>query len=164
MGRLSCLPSYPWPFHSASQGPCSNMRALEDTAWQGSPCPALGREPGGEEHSTPCVPETEGQHKILGAQLCHHHHPPSAQNTHSEQEAAALLGRAGSSARLSVLPTGTQAELALQHLRASAQNPCSSREDSGDPGGFQSWALPGPRSWAAANMGTGQCFKRALQE
>lgn len=165
MGRLSCLPSYPWPFHSASQGPCSNMRALEDTPWQGSPCPALGREPGGEEHSAPCVPETERQRKILGAQLHHHHHhPPSAHNTHSEQEAAALLGRAGSTARLSVLPAGTQAALALQRLHASAQNPYSGREDSRDPGGLQSWALPGPRSWSAASMGTGQCFRRALQE
>lgn len=41
MGRLSCLPSYPWPFHSASQVPCSNTRGLEDSPWQGSPCPAL---------------------------------------------------------------------------------------------------------------------------
>lgn len=165
MGRLSCLPSYPWPFHLASQGPCSNTRGLEGTPWQGSPCPALGREPGGEEHSAPpCVPVTEGQCKILGVQLSHHHHPPSAQNTHSEQEAAALLGRVGSAARLSVLPAGTQAVLTLQHLCASAQNPCSGREDSRDPGGFQSLALPGPRSWAAASMGTGQCFRRAFQE
>lgn len=162
MGRLSCLPSHPWPFHSASQGPCSNMRALEDTAWQGSPCPGQGTR--GRGHSAPCVPKTEGQRKILGVQLHYHHHPPPAQNTHGEQEAAAPLGRAGSAARLSVLPAGTQAVLALQHLRASAQNPCSSREDSGDFRGFQSWALPGPRSWAAASMGTGQCFRRALQE
>lgn len=166
-GSAASLPSYPWPFHSASQGPGSDTRGLEDTPREGSPCPALGREPGGEEDSAPRVPETEGQRKILGAQLRHHHHhhhPPSAQNTHSEQEAVVLLGRAGSAARLSVLPAGTQAALALQHLHASAQNPHSGREDSRDPGGFQSSALPGPRSWAAASMGTGQRFRRAFQE
>lgn len=132
MGRLSCLPSHPWPFLGITGALLQHQRFGGYTL-RGQPCPALGGEPGGEEHSAPCVPEKERQRKILGVRLRHHHHhhpPPPAQNTH-KLEAAALLGRAGRAARLSALPAGTQG------CAPSAASPCFSSKPLLRQRGFQ---------------------------
>lgn len=144
MGRLSCLPSCPRPFHLASQGPARTRGVWSIHPGRAAPAPRAGNEPG--ERSAPLlrVPETERERGISGgatpslvAPFCTKH-PRRAGGCRTVWQGRQRCQH-----------------LLCQHLHPSAQNPCSPRDD------FGARVSPTPRATQQPTWGTGTAFFRS---
>lgn len=157
MGRLSCLPACPHPFHSASQEPAQTRGVWGIRSGRAAPAPRAGNELGGEERSAPsharegASTQHFGRRSAVISSLLLHQTP-----TASGGLPRRLAGRAA-------LPGSRGCQRAALALAASS---CFSSKAQLPQGGFRSLGLPSRRTHAAAGGGggPGQRFGRAFQE
>lgn len=143
MGRLSCLPSCPRPFHSASQGPAQTRGVWRMHPRRPAPAPQAGSEPGREERSAPSHARDRARAQHFGRHTTTIssfllHHPQRArgccavwQGGQRCQTPCAASGQPGCACSCSLfilqLKTTAPAGMILEPGSPQPREPCSSQ-------------------------------------